>query len=36
MNSVWRVVILPLAKEDLREAKSWYENKAKGLGKSFY
>ncbi|MBK7636048.1 MAG: type II toxin-antitoxin system RelE/ParE family toxin [Saprospiraceae bacterium] len=29
------VVILPLAKEDLKEAKVWYENKLKGLGKRF-
>jgi len=30
-----RVIILPLAKEDLKNAKLWYENKLKGLGKRF-
>ena len=29
------MIILPLAKEDLKEAKVWYENKLKGLGKRF-
>jgi hypothetical protein len=35
MNNALHVVILPLAKEDLKEAKVWYENKLKGLGKRF-
>ncbi len=35
MNNAMHVVILPLAKEDLKEAKVWYENKLKGLGKRF-
>lgn len=29
------MIILPLAKEDLKDAKVWYENKLKGLGKRF-
>jgi hypothetical protein len=35
MNNVLKVIILPLAKEDLKEAKVWYENKLKGLGERF-
>lgn len=35
MSNVLKVIILPLAKEDLKEAKVWYENKLKGLGKRF-
>ncbi|MBK7807599.1 MAG: type II toxin-antitoxin system RelE/ParE family toxin [Saprospiraceae bacterium] len=35
MNNVLKVIILPLAKEDLKEAKVWYENKLIGLGKRF-
>ncbi|MBK7698992.1 MAG: type II toxin-antitoxin system RelE/ParE family toxin [Saprospiraceae bacterium] len=35
MNNVLKVIILPLAKEDLNETKVWYENKLKGLGKRF-
>ena len=30
-----RLVILPEAKEDLREARRWYERKQKGLGNKF-
>ncbi|MCB9309593.1 MAG: type II toxin-antitoxin system RelE/ParE family toxin [Lewinellaceae bacterium] len=30
-----KVIILPLAREDLKDAKVWYENKLKGLGKRF-
>jgi hypothetical protein len=36
MNNTFKVVILPLAREDLKEATLWYENKVKGLGKRFY
>lgn len=35
MSNDLKVIILPLAKEDLKEAKVWYENKLKGLGKRF-
>jgi plasmid stabilization system protein ParE len=35
VNNVLKVIILPLAKEDLKEAKVWYETKLKGLGKRF-
>lgn len=30
-----RVVILPLAKQDLKDASDWYEFKKKGLGRRF-
>ena len=35
MSNDLKVIILPLAKEDLKEAKIWYENKLKELGKRF-
>jgi plasmid stabilization system protein ParE len=30
-----KAIILPLAKEDIREAAHWYNDKKKGLGKRF-
>lgn len=35
MNNALKVVILPSAREDLKEAIVWYEHKLKGLGKRF-
>ena len=32
---MYRSIILPLAKEDIREAALWYEKKQTGLGKRF-
>lgn len=32
---MYRLVILPVAKQDIKEAASWYESKQKGLGKRF-
>ena len=32
---MYNVIILPLAKEDLKEAVQWYDSKQKGLGKKF-
>jgi len=32
---VYKVVILPHAKQDLRDAKLWYESRVKGLGYRF-
>jgi len=32
---MYRLVILPIAKKDIREAASWYESKQDGLGKRF-
>lgn len=32
---MFKVSILPLAKEDIREAARWYNSKQKGLGKRF-
>jgi plasmid stabilization system protein ParE len=32
---MYKAVILPLAKEDISQAASWYESKQSGLGKRF-
>jgi len=32
---MYKSVILPLAKEDIREAAKWYNKKSQGLGKRF-
>ncbi len=32
---MYRAVILPLAKQDIKKAAAWYESKQKGLGKRF-
>ena len=32
---MYEPIILPLAKEDIREAAKWYNKKQKGLGKRF-
>ena len=32
---MYESIILPLAKEDIREAAKWYNKKQKGLGKRF-
>ncbi len=32
---MYRAVLLPLAKQDISEAASWYNTKQKGLGKRF-
>jgi plasmid stabilization system protein ParE len=32
---MYKVIILPLAKQDIKEAALWYNNKQKGLGKRF-
>jgi hypothetical protein len=32
---MYKSIILPLAKEDIREAAKWYNNKREGLGKRF-
>ena len=32
---MYKVVILPLAKQDIKETKSWYESRSKGLGFKF-
>ena len=32
---MYKSIILPLAKEDIREASLWYNNQSKGLGKRF-
>ncbi|GAF04797.1 type II toxin-antitoxin system RelE/ParE family toxin [Saccharicrinis fermentans] len=32
---MYKSIILPLAKEDIREAAKWYNKQQKGLGKSF-
>lgn len=32
---MYKSIILPLAKEDIREAALWYNKKSKGLGKRF-
>lgn len=32
---MYKSIILPLAKEDIREAAKWYNKKSQGLGKRF-
>ncbi|SRR6056297_1289422 len=32
---MYKSIILPLAKEDIREAVKWYNKRSKGLGKRF-
>ena len=32
---MYRLVILPIAQQDIKEAASWYESKQNGLGKRF-
>jgi plasmid stabilization system protein ParE len=32
---MYKAIILPLAKEDIKEAAHWYNDKKKGLGKRF-
>lgn len=32
---MYKVIILPLAKEDIKDAALWYNSKQKGLGKRF-
>jgi hypothetical protein len=32
---MYKSIILPLAKEDVREAAQWYNKQQKGLGKRF-
>ncbi len=32
---MYKAVILPLAKQDIKEAATWYNSKQKGLGKRF-
>ncbi|MFN2261801.1 MAG: type II toxin-antitoxin system RelE/ParE family toxin [Psychroflexus sp.] len=32
---MYNVVLLPFAKQDIKESASWYNSKQKGLGKSF-
>ncbi len=32
---MYRAIILPLARQDIREAAAWYNAKQKGLGKQF-
>jgi len=32
---MYKAIILPLAKEDIREAARWYSKKQKGLGEKF-
>ena len=32
---MFKAIILPLAKQDIKEAAVWYNGKQKGLGKSF-
>ena len=32
---MYKSIILPLAKQDIREAATWYNKKQKGLGKRF-
>ena len=32
---MYRAIILPLAKQDIKKAAEWYENKQKDLGKRF-
>jgi len=32
---VYKAIILPLAKQDIKEAAHWYEDKQKNLGKRF-
>lgn len=32
---MYKAIILPLAKEDIREAALWYNKQSKGLGKKF-
>ncbi len=32
---MYKSIILPLAKEDIREATKWYNKKSQGLGKRF-
>lgn len=32
---MYQVIILPLAKDDIQQAASWYNSKQKGLGKKF-
>lgn len=32
---MYKAIILPLAKEDIRDAAYWYNDKQKGLGKRF-
>lgn len=32
---MYKVIILPLAKQDIKEAATWYNNKQAGLGKRF-
>ncbi len=32
---MYKIILLPLAKNDIKEAALWYEKKQKGLGKRF-
>jgi len=32
---MYKLIILPLAKQDIKEAADWYNSKQKGLGKRF-
>ena len=32
---MYKAILLPLAKEDIKEAATWYNSKQKGLGKRF-
>jgi plasmid stabilization system protein ParE len=32
---MYKVIILPIAKQDIKEAATWYNKKQKGLGKRF-
>jgi len=32
---MYKTVILPLAKEDIRESAKWYNKQSEGLGKKF-
>ena len=36
MSAAYRVVVLPAARADLRDAQSWYERQSPGLGARFH